>query len=85
MIHPSSTAATTIDRICRVEPPVVLAWRYELKCTERELRASVDSVGSEPNRVRLFSAISPEEKFPRPATPRTEGAPVRVCLIRPEK
>ncbi|WP_341916915.1 hypothetical protein [Polaromonas sp. YR568] len=38
MTHPSSTAATTIDRICRVEPPIVLARRYELKCTERELR-----------------------------------------------
>jgi hypothetical protein len=43
MTHPSSTAATTIDRICRVEPPVVLARRYELKCTERELRAAMEA------------------------------------------
>ncbi|WP_141396312.1 DUF3606 domain-containing protein [Polaromonas sp. AET17H-212] len=85
MTHPSSTAATTFDRICRVGPLVVLARRHELKCTERELRAAVDSVGSEPSRVRLSPASSSEENLPGPATPRTEGAPVSVCLIRPEK
>jgi len=85
MTHPSSTAATTIDRICLVEPLVVFARRDELKCTERELRAAVDTVGSKPDRVRLFPAISPEENLPGPATPRIEGAPVRVCLIRAKK
>lgn len=85
MTQPSSTAATAIDRICLVEPLVVLAWRDELKCTERELRAAVDTVGSEPNRVRLFPAISPEENLPGPATLRTDGAPVSACLIRAEK
>ena len=86
MTHPSSSGATTtIDRICLVDPLVVLAWRYELKCTERGMRAAVDTVGSEPNRVCLFPAISSGENLPGPAAPRTEGAPVSVCLIRPEK
>lgn len=63
MTHPSSTGATTIDRICLGDPLVVIARRYELKCTGREMRAAMATVGSEPNRVRLFPAISSGENL----------------------
>jgi len=64
MTHSSSTGATTtVDRICLVDPLVVLAWRFELKCTERELRAAVYTVGSEPSRVRHYFQRSLLEKI----------------------
>lgn len=62
MTHSSSTGATTIDRICLVDPLLMLAWRSELKCTGRELRAVVYTVGTEPNRVRhYFQRALPEK------------------------
>lgn len=64
MSHPfSAGATTTVDRISLVDPLVVLAWRSELKCTERELRAAVYTVGSEPSRVRHYFERSLLEKI----------------------
>jgi hypothetical protein len=64
MTHPSSSGAVpAIDRVCLLDPLDVLAWRIELKCTERELRAAVYAVGSEPVRVRRYFRRSLLEKI----------------------